>query len=147
MSRLSGTVPRVRNTLRSAVTELRVPAEKRIPFLDGLRTFAILLVINQHTCAAWDETFAPNRYTSFPLTVNGWMGVDLFFVLSGFFIGSQLWKELVRTGTISLGGFMVRRTLRIWPLYFFVYAVALAFIPHGSAVAQRYGWPEGVVLG
>lgn len=137
---------RVRNALRSAVTELRYPSGKRIPFLDGLRTLAILLVINQHTSAAWEEKFGANRYTTFPLTVQGWMGVDLFFVLSGFFIGSQLWKELVRTGGVSIGGFMLRRTLRIWPLYFFVYGVVLLITPRAEVLAKHYGWTDVVFL-
>ena len=132
--------------MRSAVTELWHPAERRIPFLDGLRTIAILLVVNHHVCAAWDSMAGANRYTSFPLTVQGWMGVDLFFVLSGFFIGTQLWKELVRTGTVSLGDFMLRRSLRIWPLYFFTFAVSLLLAPHADAVAKHYGWTDIVFL-
>ena len=47
----------------------------------------------------------------------GWTGVDLFFVLSGLLIGTQLWRELDRTGDIRVGRFLLRRGLRIWPLY------------------------------
>jgi peptidoglycan/LPS O-acetylase OafA/YrhL len=55
----------------------------------------------------------------------GWTGVDLFFVLSGFLIGGQLWKELKRTNSIQIGRFLLRRGLRIWPLYYaFVALVA-----------------------
>ena len=136
---------RVRNALGSALNELRLPSAKRIPFLDGLRTLAVLLVVNHHVAGAFDESYAPTRYTSFPLTVNGWMGVDLFFVLSGFFIGSQLWKELTRTGTIKLREFMLRRTLRIWPLYFFTFAVVLPTLPHFGA-GRQYGWTDIVFL-
>ncbi len=122
-----------------------MPSDKRIPFLDGLRTLAVLLVINHHVGAAFDNAYLPTRYTSFPLTINGWMGVDLFFVLSGFFIGSQLWKELSKTGTVRLGDFMLRRTLRIWPLYFATYIAALALLPHFGA-AKQYGWADVVFL-
>ena len=122
-----------------------MPSDKRIPFLDGLRTLAVLLVVNHHVGAAFDSTYLPTRYTSFPLTINGWMGVDLFFVLSGFFIGSQLWKELSKTGTVRLGDFMLRRTLRIWPLYFATYIAALALLPHFGA-AKQYGWADVVFL-
>ena len=156
MSGFARTMLRVRNALRSALNELELPSTKRIPFLDGLRTLAILLVVNHHVGAAYDETYGPTRYTTFPLTINGWMGVDLFFVLSGFFIGTQLWKELVRTGTIAVPAFMLRRTLRIWPLYFFTFAMVLLTMPHFGA-AKQYGWTDvlflvnylgkGVVLG
>ncbi len=145
MTTLSHQTLRVRNTLASALNELKIPSDKRIPFLDGLRTLAILLVVNHHVAAAFDTDYGPTRYTNFPLTVNGWMGVDLFFVLSGFFIGSQLWKELARTRTVALGDFMLRRTLRIWPLYFFTYAVVIFTTPHFAA-AQHYGWTDLVFL-
>jgi peptidoglycan/LPS O-acetylase OafA/YrhL len=56
----------------------------------------------------------------FPIFRLGWTGVDLFFVLSGFLIGSQLWKELDRNNRIRIGRFLLRRGLRIWPLYYAV---------------------------
>lgn len=50
----------------------------------------------------------------------GWVGVDLFFVLSGFLITFLLINESTLTGTISISKFYMRRILRIWPLYFAV---------------------------
>jgi len=52
--------------------------------------------------------------------------VDLFFILSGLLIGNQLWKELRASGTIDIGRFILRRGLRIWPLYYFLIAFLLA---------------------
>lgn len=136
---------RIAGLFRGAWRELAVPLEKRNPFLDGLRAIAILLVINAHQAAAFAVQFGKNTYNRFPLTSDGWMGVDLFFVLSGFFIGSQLWRELSETGTISFGRFMLRRGLRIWPLYFFVFAaVSIIFVP--AALFPRYGWSDIVFL-
>jgi peptidoglycan/LPS O-acetylase OafA/YrhL len=68
--------------------------------LDGVRGVAILLVLAVHT-------------TGYP--VGGHVGVDLFFVLSGFLITSILLDELANTGAISLRGFYVRRSLRLLP--------------------------------
>src|SRR5262249_16177994 len=60
----------------------------------------------------------PSSVWSFTLFRYGWTGVDLFFVLSGFLIGRQLQRELQRRGTVDVPRFLLRRGLRIWPLYF-----------------------------
>jgi peptidoglycan/LPS O-acetylase OafA/YrhL len=140
-ARLRRTSVRLIGLLQGAWRDLAVPTEKRSPFLDGLRAIAILLVINAHEAAAFSERLGKNFYTRFPVTSAGWMGVDLFFVLSGFFIGSQLWRELAQTGTISFSRFIIRRGLRIWPLYFFVFAVVAIMFP-AVTVAQHYGWSD-----
>ncbi len=136
---------RVAGLFQGGLRELRVATERRVPFLDGLRAAAVLLVINQHMAQTFASRYGANRYTGFGLTRNGWMGVDLFFVLSGFFIGSQLWRELGKTGSISLKQFMLRRGLRIWPLYFFIFAVVFACSP-GAAAAKQYGWTDLVFV-
>jgi peptidoglycan/LPS O-acetylase OafA/YrhL len=53
----------------------------------------------------------------------GWIGVDLFFVLSGYLIGGQLLASLVRGERFNLGRFFARRALRILPAYFFILAI------------------------
>lgn len=58
----------------------------------------------------------------------GWIGVDLFFVLSGYLIGGQLLAPLARHQPIRLGSFFARRALRILPAYFVVLAI-YAFLP------------------
>lgn len=60
----------------------------------------------------------PGRVTRF-----GWIGVDLFFVLSGYLIGGQLLAPLARGQPIKLGRFFLRRVLRILPAYFVILAV------------------------
>jgi peptidoglycan/LPS O-acetylase OafA/YrhL len=47
----------------------------------------------------------------------GWMGVDLFFVLSGYLIGSQLLRPYARSSRPSIGGFYMRRAFRVLPAY------------------------------
>ncbi len=83
--------------------------------LDVLRSLAILLVFSGHFTAEFGASAAIQH---FPLVYFGWTGVDLFFVLSGLLIGGQIWKELRKTGRIQIGTFLLRRGLRIWPLYF-----------------------------
>ena len=138
-------VTRVAGLFRGGVRELSVATERRIPFLDALRSVAVLLVINAHGAGEFAGRFGPNRYTASPLTANGWVGVDLFFVLSGYFIGTQLWRELAESGTISVGWFMVRRGLRIWPLYFFFFAAVTVAAPAWMADKQ-HGWSDLVFL-
>ncbi len=91
--------------------------------LDVLRSIAILLVFSAH----FGGEFAASAMVSrSPLFYFGWTGVDLFFVLSGLLIGTQLWKEVQKTGRIRIGRFLLRRGLRIWPLYFSFIALMLA---------------------
>lgn len=71
--------------------------------------------------------------------------MDLFFVLSGYLIGGQLWKEYARRETVDVGAFVVRRGLRIWPYYFAVVAfVALVLRP--DQPAQGRCWADLVFL-
>src|SRR5262245_61014630 len=58
----------------------------------------------------------------------GWVGVDLFFVLSGYLIGGQLIAPLARDQSIHLGRFFARRALRILPAYFVILAIYF-FLP------------------
>ena len=114
--------PPVSDFFRGALHDLRVRPRGNMPALDVLRSLAILLVFTAH----YGDAFrAVPRVQALPMFNWGWTGVDLFFVLSGFLIGGQLWKELKRTNRIQIGRFLLRRGLRIWPLYYaFVALVA-----------------------
>jgi peptidoglycan/LPS O-acetylase OafA/YrhL len=85
-------------------------ANNRIPSLDGLRTISVALVIVSH--------FLPivgikDRWNM------GMLGVKFFFVISGFLITGLLLKEIDKTETVNLAKFYFRRTLRIFPPYYF----------------------------
>jgi len=84
--------------------------------LDLLRALAIVVVVIYH--AALFGFKLPSRVDRF-----GWIGVDLFFVLSGYLIGGQLLAPLARDRPIKLGRFFARRALRIMPAYFIVLAI------------------------
>lgn len=122
------------------------PSRRYFPQLDGLRFVAALLVIVHHLPLAPD--FRPDaieRDLLIKLNLFGWVGVDIFLVLSSYLIVSLLLEERRRTGQISVARFYVRRILRIWPLYFaylpFAFFLLPAWlapgIPIGPAVAQH----------
>jgi peptidoglycan/LPS O-acetylase OafA/YrhL len=87
------------------------------PALDGLRAICILLVIFNHT------------HCHYPPFIYGWVGVDIFFVLSGFLITTLLLRERENYGNLSLKAFYARRAFRILPLYFTILAGYLVLIP------------------
>lgn len=86
--------------------------------LDGLRALAILLVLARHSLRplisedAWEPVVVVGSFDLTPLFLNGWSGVDLFFVLSGFLIGRQAWR-----GSDGFGRFWFKRATRILPAY------------------------------
>src|SRR5690242_9996113 len=73
----------------------------RIPYLDGIRGVAILLVVGHHY--------------NVPGLRSGFIGVDLFFVLSGYLITSLLVREQARFGRIDIPRYYGRRALRLLP--------------------------------
>jgi peptidoglycan/LPS O-acetylase OafA/YrhL len=90
-----------------------------VPGLDVLRSLAVLMVVTGHYFGDFSSLTDTNLGVGrFPLIHFGWAGVDLFFVLSGYLIGRQLWAEYHRRNTIDVPVFLVRRGLRIWPYYF-----------------------------
>ncbi|RLJ36183.1 peptidoglycan/LPS O-acetylase OafA/YrhL [Litoreibacter meonggei] len=89
--------------------------------LNGLRFVCIIAVMWHHSPVrgAWPDA---------PLALlRGFVGVDFFFVLSGFLITTLLLREEDREGRFSLRGFYWRRILRIVPVYFFVVTVVSAY--------------------
>jgi len=90
----------------------------RVVQLDWVRGLAILLVIDCHAIR-FDSNNPLARADAFIGHRIGWMGVDLFFVLSGFLVGGLLIQEITRTGEIQTGRFLLRRMLKIWPPYYF----------------------------
>ena len=97
-----------------------------VPGLDLLRTLAVLMVVTGHYFGDFSTLTDTNLWIGkLPLIHFGWAGVDLFFVLSGYLIGRQLWAEHHRRNTIDVPVFLVRRGLRIWPYYFAFIAWAM----------------------
>ncbi len=104
------------------------PLPAHIPELDGIRAVAVLMVIFLHVLDP-DAQSSAALVTVMPrflvlLIGHGWLGVDLFFVLSGFLITGILLDD-----STHLEGFYARRALRILPLYFLCIAVMACFYP------------------
>lgn len=93
--------------------------------LDGVRGLAILLVIVLHTTRINPTIWLDRWYVV--LSRSGWIGVDLFFVLSGFLITGILADT--RNNQHRFRNFYARRTLRIFPLYYAVVALAVFVLP------------------
>jgi peptidoglycan/LPS O-acetylase OafA/YrhL len=89
--------------------------------LDTLRASAILLVFLSH------EAFRSHSSTLGVLADAGWIGVDLFFVLSGYLIANQVLAGLNRDEELSLAAFYARRAFRTWPAYWVVLACYFLF--------------------
>lgn len=99
--------------------------KERIKALDGLRAFAIIFVLISHSAWKFDAQLTLNIGSAdfHNIFYNGWFGVDLFFVLSGFLIASQLLKyPLNKT---NLRNFMCKRYFRIAPAYYISVLAAL----------------------
>src|ERR1035441_6727486 len=89
-------------------------AESRIPSLDGLRAISIVLVLFAHLCGSPGFLgYGAMRFTGGV----GPLGVQVFFVISGFLITGLLLKEHAKTGRISVPAFYFRRAFRILPAF------------------------------
>ena len=114
------------------------PNRPRMAELDGLRAIAILLVLAFHSWFflqfAMETKAAFLAYSdSLPWLMGfirrGDIGVDIFFVLSGYLLSWQLFRERQKTGRINFKKFYLHRVFRIYPLY--VFALALVTLGAG----------------
>jgi peptidoglycan/LPS O-acetylase OafA/YrhL len=133
--------------------------EPRIAALDGLRGIAIALVMVHHYAQSMPIRSGFDRALA-AVANSTWVGVDLFFVLSGFLITGILLD--VKGRPASLRSFYARRALRIFPIYYLLLAVLYFVLPwfghalrgaaakqpawfwlHGSNIlTARAGWPD-----
>ncbi len=109
-------------TSRSSDRDGRPARRPGIPALDGVRAVAVALVVADHG--------------GIPGMAGGFLGVDVFFVLSGFLITSLLIDELGRSGRIGLSDFWIRRARRLLP--------ALVLMVLTVAVGRQFFSPEAV---
>ena len=94
-----------------------------IPHVQGLRAIAVLAVVLYH--------FWPARFSG------GYVGVDIFFVISGFLITAHLMRELTATGTVRLGQFWARRARRLLPasLLVLLFCALVAMSPYLTPIS------------
>jgi peptidoglycan/LPS O-acetylase OafA/YrhL len=114
-------------TEESAAPVARAPRLGYIPALDGLRAVAVIAVLLYHADVPWWK--------------GGFLGVDVFFVISGYLITCLLLADYVNHGRIGLGRFWYRRARRLFPALFVMLAVvsvyAALFLP--DVLAQLRG--------
>lgn len=110
----------------------------RLVQLDVIRGCALLLVLGRHLVPCppgvnpWLSTVTTTWHQG------GWIGVDLFFVLSGFLVSGLLFREFDRTGTIDFKRFLVRRGLKIYPAFWLLLvATCFVLVISGSATSMR----------
>jgi peptidoglycan/LPS O-acetylase OafA/YrhL len=109
----------------------------RLNRLDILRVIAVFLVLGRHV------------YVTQLWFRNGWMGVDLFFVLSGFLVSGLLFSEHRKHGQMSVGRFWLRRAFKIYPPFYILLLASIVTGIHqqGDLLAEslfyqnyRLGW-------
>lgn len=137
------------------------------PELDGLRFVAFLLVFGFHGGMPWlaevvslltlpifmvARVFGPDvsdraailgPEVARAVRTNGWVGVQLFFILSGYLITTLLLREEARYGRVDLRAFWMRRILRIWPLYYLTVFLTFIVMP---AIDGRLARPAGSAM-
>lgn len=113
--------------------------------LDALRFMAAFMVVFAHAYDGWTGWFGipgklasdadPKQFSWFGGHLNNFVhnfnvGVDIFFLISGFLITFLLIKEKTEKEKINIPAFFLRRVLRIWPLYYFIIAICFFwFVP------------------
>ena len=99
--------------------------------LDVLRAIAIFLVLGDHQILNLGDGGIFHT-VALKFRYFGRVGVDLFFVLSGFLIGGLLFSEIRKTGTLDIPRFLIRRAFKIWPGYFALIFTGIAVEAHAG---------------
>ena len=103
--------------------------DNRYPALHGLRVIAVISVVQLHVTWILPEHGVLLDWEFFVASKNIFFGMDLFFVLSGFLIGSILLRSLQVSGTQDLRRFYIRRIFRTFPSYYVVLTLLALFLP------------------
>ncbi|HEX7302904.1 acyltransferase [Lentzea sp.] len=110
----------------SQLTHAQFLALRRFPALDGLRAIAAVMVVFSH--------YGGHRWAPYA----GWLGVHLFFVISGFLITTLALREEDRNGRVSVRNFWIRRIFRLMPVYYVVLgATVLLYFLRGEFFSAR----------
>ncbi|MGW2863014.1 acyltransferase family protein [Streptomyces sp. NPDC001205] len=113
----------------------------RLAALDGLRLVAALLVVCYHYLAL-SRPWGHDPSTIFPglhhVAEFGWLGVEVFFLVSGFVIGMSVWGR-------SLGDFAVSRISRLFPAYWVAVPLTALVVKKWPEVSSIRGWDDVIV--
>lgn len=121
----------------ASLRELTAPEKTPLfPFVDGLRAWSILWIISLHTVWVFGYFLDRQSYLIFSARAEltpffqGHLGVDAFFVISGFLIGYYLFTEYRQYQTVNFRQFYLRRALRLLPAYFAAMLLVAFLYPH-----------------
>ena len=115
--------------------------DDRYPALHGFRVLAIVSVVQYHiTWIFAGEQGIPIDRTFFEACLSVFFGMDLFFVLSGFLIGSILLRSLDVSGTQNIRRFYIRRIFRTFPSYWIVLTFLAVAFPMTDAQTRHLVW-------
>jgi peptidoglycan/LPS O-acetylase OafA/YrhL len=100
------------------------PGGRRLASLDVLRAVAVILVIGRHMKPPVPGMYGAGLDTFMSAWQRGgWVGVDLFFVLSGFLVSGLLFSEYQQKHTVNVRRFLIRRGLKIYPAFYVLLVV------------------------
>jgi peptidoglycan/LPS O-acetylase OafA/YrhL len=123
----------------------------RVLQLDILRGIAVLLVLGRHMNKVPEDLPKPIYLPLKLWNASGWVGVEVFFVLSGFLIAGLLFREVKETGTFNLKRFLIRRAFRIYPPFYVMIAATILMValtgialPGGfsTSITSTHLWSE-----
>lgn len=115
------------------------------PALHGLRVLAILTIVQLHVSMGFRKWGLPPPRDWYDRSLSIWFGMDLFFLLSGFLIGSMLLRDPEATRPASAARFWARRAFRIIPPYYVVLTL-LTLAPITSPAQRANVWHEYLYL-
>ena len=134
-------------SLRRNIRAVFVRPSHHVQVVDGFRAFAILTIFAYHWLWSAQLFIADTyeQYVEYPLYVKwierGETAVDLFFVVSGFLIGSMLFTEFQKTQSLNLKRFFVRRFWRLMPVYWFALIASVIGILIQPPPNEIFGTP------
>lgn len=106
---------------------------EKFPAFDGFRGIGVVVVIFSHCPQVLESSIYNAIWHVNQLSRVGYIALDIFFVMSGFFITRLLLRELSKTGRISFKDFYIRRALRIFPVYYLTVIVCLFMFKFDTA--------------
>ncbi len=119
--------------------------DNRYPALHGMRVCVILSIVQYHVTLSFTFAHAiPMDHNWAATSLNLWFGMDLFFVLSGFLIGSILLRA-TESGSSNVGRFYMRRAFRTFPSYY-VILTGLALCFRMTTAQHHHLWLEYIYL-
>lgn len=115
---------------------------KRHTLLDALRGVAIFFVLASHIFFLKSyHVGTPPLWAKFWVD-SGWIGVDLFFVLSGLLVSRGLFREYQEHGKVRVLNFFIKRGFKIYPSFLAVLLTVTAYMVHGQQFEWSRFWPE-----